>query len=107
MTALKSVPTLLQGGITTVVLNSKENEDRALPEAPPKRHQAQNSSQTINRAWSSSEAIILSLDISYLQTSHPAGITLQSGGPRPQDFLDLDLDLDLEHSPLPAICRIS
>jgi len=29
MTALKSIPTLLQGGVTTVVLNFKENKDRA------------------------------------------------------------------------------
>jgi hypothetical protein len=37
MTALKSVPTLLQGGIMTVRLIQKENEGRALPAAPAKQ----------------------------------------------------------------------
>jgi hypothetical protein len=50
----------------------------------------------MNRAWSSSKTIILSLDASFLQTSHPAGITRQSDMPHQQDFIDLHLDLDFD-----------
>jgi len=46
-------------------------------------------------------APILLLDISFLQPSHPAGITLQSGVPSTQDFLDLD------RYTLLALCLIS
>jgi len=100
------------------LIDSRANLDSTLPKALPKQHQAQNSSQTINHAWSSSKAInsawsssetiTLSLDITFQQlsypaASHPVGITLQSGVPRPPDIFDLNVN----HCPQLVICGIS
>ena len=79
-----------------------------MPKAPPKQSTVAGAPA---KQFTMRGAPILLPDISFLQPSPPAGITLPPGVPRSEDFLDhnldLDLTIDLEHYPLPAIRRLS
>jgi hypothetical protein len=69
MIALKSVRTLLQGGIMTVRLIYKDTKDCACLKLIPNDQLCQ---QLLRK---SSKAIILSLDIAFLQPLYPPKIT--------------------------------
>jgi hypothetical protein len=67
-----------------------------------------NSKETITEhVWSSSQMIIIWLNVSFLQSSQPAGITVQYRMPYWQDSLDLDIYHDFEQQYwLLAICHL-